>query len=77
MRITPCPKCGRMPKISEMRCAKNGVRRRWISCPNFHYVLEPHYNDKYDRMNKWYIVFVGEGDDNAVYKRWNELVKEG
>ena len=68
MRIAPCPKCGRIPKIVEGRCAKNGARRRMIFCPNLCNIsCTPHlYYSSF--------LFIGDGDDNAIYKLWNEKV---
>lgn len=68
MRITPCPKCGRIPKIVECRRAKNGARRRLVSCPNLCAVIcSPRLYDSH-------FIFIGDGDDNTVYKLWNEKV---
>ena len=68
MRIAPCPKCGRIPKIVESCCAKNGARRRIVSCPNtciISFTPRLYYSS---------FVFIGDGDDNTVYKLWNEKV---
>ena len=70
MRITPCPKCGRIPKIVECYRTKNGARRRVVFCPNFCSVIgspNPHFY--YSSF-----IFTGDGDDNTVYKLWNEKV---
>lgn len=69
MRITPCPKCGRIPKIAECGRAKNGVRRRFVFCPNFCTISCP------PRLYHCFFTFIGDGDDNAVYKLWNEKVR--
>ena len=67
MKITPCPKCGRMPKIIEGCRAKNGARRRIVFCPNYCTIsCTPYYSS---------FIFIGDGDDNTVYKLWNEKVR--
>ncbi len=68
MRITPCPKCGRIPKIVECCRAKNGARRRIVFCPNLCIICTP-------RVYYTSFTFIGDGDDNAVYKLWNEKVR--
>ena len=68
MRITPCPKCGRMPKIVEGCRAKNGARRRIVFCPNFCTIS---YTPRFCYSS---FIFIGDGDDNTVYKLWNEKV---
>jgi hypothetical protein len=71
MYIKPCPKCGRMPKITEGHSFKNGTRRRFIGCPNYCSVLEPqnlYHTFAYSCWN----TYIGDGDDNAIYSLWNE-----
>ena len=69
MRITPCPKCGRIPKIVECCRVKNGARRRLVFCPNFCTIIRS------PRLYASSFIFIGDGDDNAVYKLWNEKVR--
>ena len=71
MRITPCPKCGRMPKISEGIRSNQNLRRRLIGCPNFCSVIS---TDKYHWKDSWFL-YIGNEDDNTIYKIWNERVK--
>ena len=85
MRIKPCPKCNRLPVITECK-QRNGVRRRLIKCPNYCACLLPlRYIDdsrveKPPFENKWgnsaMLVFLGDGDDNAIYKVWNSSITE-
>lgn len=72
MYVTPCPKCGREPKIEEClpnRKYKNGIRRRICMCPNYCSVIPQ--NNMYSFM----FTFEGDGDDNVIYKEWNKAIK--
>lgn len=70
MNIKPCPKCGRTPKIFE--CNRNGKqqRTRIIWCPNHCDVI----SQGGKRLKAGWIRYVGDGDDNAIYKIWNDRV---
>lgn len=72
MYIKPCPKCGRLPKITEGRPCKNGARRRFIGCPNYCSVLETQKNPYHTLAYSFYNTYIGDGDDNAIYSLWNE-----
>ena len=71
MRITSCPKCGRMPKIYEGISTSQNLRRRLIGCPNFCSVIP---TDKHYWKDSWFL-YIGNEDDNTIYKIWNEKVK--
>lgn len=71
MRIISCPECGRMPKIYECIPVK-GKRQRIICCPNFCSIFKRKNNGIYE----FYITYLGEGDDNALFKEWNKKVLE-
>ena len=66
MRINACPKCGRQPKIEEWWTI-NGVRRRGCHCPNFCSVVP----SSKSHLDTYGFGYLGEGDDNAIYKLWN------
>ena len=70
MYITPCPKCGRMPKIYECIPIK-GKRHRIICCPNFCSVIPTKENGFF---NEFYITYLGNGDDNTLFKEWNKML---
>lgn len=69
MKIKPCPKCGRAPKIYEGIRRDDGVRRRLCMCPKMCSVLS------IGGLKLPLFVFRGDGDDNAVYSLWNKLIK--
>lgn len=83
MFIKPCKKCGRLPVIAEIR-PRNGQRQRTIRCPNYcscllplneidnPHINKPPYSDSF--LNSWLLIYVGEGDDNAIYKAWNDAM---
>lgn len=71
MKITPCPKCGRIPKISEGISTSQNLRRRFIGCSNFCSVIP---TDKHYWKDSWFL-YIGNEDDNTIYKIWNEKVK--
>ena len=85
MRIKPCPNCNRLPVITECK-QRNGVRRRLIKCPNYCSCLLPLHDIDDDRVEKppwsdqWInsamLVFLGDGDYNAIYKVWNKSIVE-
>lgn len=62
------------------------MRRRLIRCPNYCSVLVPLRDVDDDRVekspwdNKWvkssWLIFLGDGDDNAIYKLWNKYIDE-
>lgn len=70
MRIKPCPQCGRAPKIQECMQTKNGTRRRLVKCPNFCDI----FKSEKRILKDWYFIFYGDGDDNEIYKVWNEKI---
>ena len=77
MYIKPCPKCGRLPKITEGRPCKNGTRRRFIGCPNYCSVLKTQKNPYHTLPYSFYNTYIGDGDNNTIYSLWNErLMKE-
>lgn len=63
MEIKNCPKCGSLPKITELPLKKKR-RQRMCRCPNLCTVLN----------GKFYFTFIGDGDDYKIYKIWNETV---
>lgn len=69
MRITPCPICGREPKITECR-SFNNIRRRSCHCPELDSVI-PYP----DNLNKFGFIYIGNGDDNAIFKLWNLAIQ--
>lgn len=69
MRITPCPICGREPKIIEC-IPYNGIRRRICGCPKYDSVI-PYA----DYLNRSSFIYKGDGDNNAIYKLWNLAIK--
>lgn len=71
MIITPCPKCNRLPKITEGR-ARNGHRFYMIGCPNFCDVLRPQHYYPYCAPVTNEIIINDDCDYNAMYKKWNE-----
>lgn len=75
MYIKPCPRCGRLPKISEGR-ARNGHRFYMIGCPNYCDVLRPDPNDPWEphhgHFNRNDVCINEDVDYNAMYKKWNE-----
>lgn len=80
MYIIPCPKCGRYPKIRELPVnTKSGERRRAIGCPNYCSVLPVqrivHGVDLGVDLT-WILILDGSGDDNVLYRMWNERVGE-
>lgn len=88
MIVKPCPKCGRKPIIKECMSSKDGVRRRMCLAKCYHSCLSTDtiYSNKSVEQNIYhfaykttpFFVFLGEGDDNNIYKIWNEaLVDDG
>lgn len=71
MIIKPCPKCGRMPKITECMRRKNGNYYYMIGCPNYCGIF---FKDHY--FNPW-ISYESPNicDDNFLYKKWNKGVE--
>ena len=79
MRIKPCPKCSRMPKITEAISLKKGTRRYFIACPNYCAVLVPKTNPnrwEFQWQNLSFLVIEGNLDYNKIYKAWNDAIKE-
>lgn len=75
MHVLPCPECGRKPKIVDCipgvlgRIANGkGQRKRICHCPNNCSVIPSGY------VEHFYFEFLGEGDDNEIYKLWNKAV---
>lgn len=58
MKVKVCPFCGKKPKIVECIRSKNWDRRRMVRCPN-------------DCIR---FIHFGGGDDNTLYKIWNDRV---
>lgn len=87
MFVKPCPKCGRMPIIKECMPTKDGVRRRMCLAKCYHSCLSPDiiYSNKNVEQDIYhfaykrtpFFVFLGEGDDNTIYKIWNEALIDG
>lgn len=76
MYITPCPQCGKMPKITlALQNHKTREMRRMIHCPKYCSVLKPKYEHLYPSGS---IIVEGNYDDNALYKIWNNsLINTG
>lgn len=84
MIVKPCYKCGRMPIIKECMPTKDNIRRRMCLAKCYHSCLstdiiylnknveENIYNSAYKKTFSF--VFLGEGDDNTIYKIWNEAL---
>lgn len=84
MIIKSCPKCGRTPIIEECMPTKNNIRRRICLAKCYHSCLSTDivylnknvekyiYNSAYKKTFSF--VFLGEGDDNTIYKIWNEAL---
>ena len=72
MIVKPCPICGRKPKITNCILCKDGIRQRLIHCPNYCAVL----NEKsiHGFSPSTFYTYIGNEDDNAVYKEWNNLL---
>lgn len=70
MKIKPCPRCGRTPKIYDCITGKNGIRRRMVCCPNICQVISTSFPHQYDN---WFI-HLGSEDDYTLFKEWNERV---
>jgi hypothetical protein len=70
MKITPCPICNKFPKILQCVPFKDGTQRRMCKCPSYDSVI-PQPNSF---PQPWF-VFIGDGDNNAIYKEWNKAVK--
>lgn len=85
MIVKPCPKCGRMPKIIECVNRKTSKRRRMCHATCYHSYLDKTILRKFPEVEKsWdgffktsHFVFLGEGDDNTIYKIWNEALIDG
>lgn len=84
MYIKKCPKCGRIPDIIECVPTKTGVRRRMCKDPCYQGKLDNYKLRSYNQIemdcthySTCSFVFVGEGDDNAIYKIWNEALIDG
>lgn len=69
MFVEKCPKCGRNPKITECVRFKNGIRRKLCGCPNYCSVIT-----RKNRLYTPWFEFDGEGDDNSIFKVWNEAI---
>lgn len=70
MKIKPCPKCGRAPKIYEGIRLNDGVRRRLCMCPKMCSVLP------IGGLKLFLFVFRGDGDDNAIFSVWNKCIDD-
>ena len=71
MKIKPCPKCGRKPKIREC-VSVNQKRKRLVGCPNYCSVITS--DDPYRRVKDSWFVHIGNEDDNFIYKLWNDRI---
>lgn len=69
MYITPCPKCGRMPKIYKCIPIKE-KRHRIIYCPHLCSVVPTKENGFFE----FYVTYLGNGDDNTLFKEWNKML---
>lgn len=74
MVVEKCPVCGRDPAIEEFNSyfsKDKRIRRRECKCPNLCSVIP--------RRGHWYtfaFIFIGDGDDNKIFKLWNSAIKE-
>ena len=41
-----------------------------VQCPNYHSVIPTQ-----TWINQFYFVFVGDGDDNKIFKEWNKAIE--
>ena len=64
-----CPVCGRQPKIIEC-VSYTDKRRRMCICPKYDGIL-PGRNG----LRQSFFVYVGDGDDNDIYKLWNAAIE--
>ena len=69
MRIMPCPACGRQPKIIEC-VSYTDKRRRMCGCPKYDSILPGRNGFKCS-----FFVYIGDGDDNDIYKLWNAAIE--
>ena len=69
MKIMKCPKCGRYPKIYECALVRK-IRRRMCKCPSYCNVIP--YMHGYG--NTFGFLFVGNGDDNDIFRNWNMAI---
>lgn len=76
MRVEPCPRCGRTPKIEEWNRDEVGRRRWYIGCPNRCWVIKSQ-NQLCGFEKDSRIIYTGDADRNTLYKLWNEAIKEG
>lgn len=75
MYVKPCPKCGRTPKIND--CISNKERVRVIYCPNFCSLPHCFDNRRSEKMISTFMLrYVGDGDDNSIFKVWNDVVAD-
>ena len=75
MRVEPCPRCGRAPKIEEWNRDEYGNRRWFVGCPNFCFVIKGQ-NQMCGWEKDYGIRYTGNADRNTLYKLWNEAIKE-
>lgn len=80
MYIKKCPKCGRIPIIED--CVATNYRRRICYDPCYLSKLNGLTLAKYNciEYNPWeasWFIFKDEGDNNAIYKIWNEALIDG
>lgn len=69
MKVSVCPICGRKPIIIQCMPYKNGTQRRMCKCPRLDSVV-PHL----DNINRPWFIYVGDGDDNAIFTEWNKAI---
>lgn len=77
MYIKKCPKCGRLPKIEN--CISTTYRRKICYDPCYSSKLNRLTLAKHNCIEDWpwntsWFIFIDEGDDNTIYKIWNEAL---
>ena len=70
MRVSSCPICGRQPKIKYCVPRKDGTSRRMCECPSYDSVVPGS-----DYLNHPWFIFIGDGDDNAIFSQWNKAIE--
>lgn len=77
MFVKSCPRCGRQPKIYRAVSRKDGAKRWMVYCPNLCMVLKPNEYSVSRWCNNSTLLVVGDYDNNALYKLWNESLIGG
>lgn len=71
---TPCPKCGRLPIITELPRIpqfRNNARRRYCECPAMCKVIP--------QKGTWNVcgfIYVGDDSEDKIFAEWDKLIKE-